>query len=75
MSLSSKSNTDAKPPCDGNACECHATVALDWQALSIRFDEEVFAADFAGWIENDLVALEGRLSQFASSSDAPRSNR
>ena len=75
MSLSSNSNTDAKPPCDGNARECDAAVALDWKALSIRFDEEVFAADFAGWIENDLAVLEGRLSQFTSSSHSLRSHR
>ncbi|MCM2373257.1 hypothetical protein [Aporhodopirellula aestuarii] len=71
MSISSNST----PPSGGNDCFQEAIVSLDWQSLSIRFDDEVFASDFGGWIEKDLLAMEDRLSHFATKSSTQRRSR
>ncbi|WP_144059933.1 hypothetical protein [Rhodopirellula sallentina] len=71
MAISSNST----PPSGGNDCYREAVVSVDWQSLLIRFDDDVSAADFGGWIEKDLLAMEDRLSRFATKSSTQRRSR
>jgi len=69
MSVSDPKTSNTKPGCSGSECDSVTLAHLNWQLLSIRFDSDVFAADFGGWIEKDLASMEDRLSRFASPSN------
>lgn len=75
MSFSSEAQFDANTPCSGSDCDRDELVSLNWHALSMRFVDDVVAADFGIGIEQDLAELNDKLDRFSSKSASRRDCR